>query len=72
MNTQMPNQTSIADLTLNIPVEVHYALDKDGRTQIVAVNVTVGKDSLNVISLLDEDDFFDIFVQLDDHYHEVS
>lgn len=72
MNTQMPNQTSIADLTLNIPVEVHYALNKDGRTQIVAVNVTVGKDSLNVISLLDEDDFFDIFVQLDDHYHEVS
>lgn len=72
MNTQMPNQTSIADLTLNIPVEVHYALDKDGRTQIVAVNVTVNKDSLNVISLLDEDDFFDIFVQLDDYYHEVS
>lgn len=72
MNTQMPNQTSIADLTLNIPVEVHYALDKDGRTQIVAVNVTVKKESLNVVSLLDEDDFFDIFVQLDDYYHEVS
>jgi len=72
MQTQMPNQTSIADVMLSIPVEVHYALDKDGRTQIVAVNVTVGKSSLNVISLLGEDDFFDIFVQLDDYYHEVS
>jgi hypothetical protein len=32
----------------------------------------VGRESLNVIQLLGEDDFFDIFVQLDDWYHEVS
>ena len=72
MQTQMPEQTSIADLTLELPVQVHYGLDKDGKTQVTAVTIAVGRDSLNVIQLLGEDDFFDIFVQLDDWYHEVS
>ena len=72
MQTQMPEQTSIADLTLELPVQVHYGLDKDGKTQVTEVTITVGRASLNVIQLLGEDDFFDIFVQLDDWYHEVS
>ena len=72
MQTQLPEQTSIADLTLALPVQVHYGLDKNGKTQVTAVTITVGRESLNVIQLLGEDDFFDIFVQLDDWYHEVS
>jgi hypothetical protein len=68
----MPEQTSIADITLVLPVQVHYGLDNEGKTRITAVTITVGRESLNVIQLLGEDDFFDIFVQLDDWYHEVS
>lgn len=71
MTIQFPNQVHTADLVLPLPVQVEYGLDEQGRTTIAAVRVVHGPLSMDVIALLTEDDFFDIFVQLDDWYHEV-
>ena len=71
MGIQFPKQLHTADLSLKLPVEVDYGLDDNGETRITAVRVVHGPVSMDVMGLLTEDDFFDIFVQLDYWYHEV-
>ena len=61
-------QLQIADLSLKIPVEVTYALDNAGEVQVKSVAVVHGPLSLDITALLTEDDFFDIFEQLDNWY----
>lgn len=68
----MPKQTSIADLMLKLPVEVHYGNDESGSARIVSVKVVAGREALDVISLLTEEDFFDLFVQLENFYNVVK
>jgi hypothetical protein len=72
MSIQFPNQLHTADISLKLPVEVDYGLDEQGETKIKSVRVVHGPLSMDINALLTEDDFFDIFVQLDDWYHEVS
>lgn len=67
----VPTQKYIADLLLNLPVQVEYGLDENGDSRIFSVKVVHGPGSLDVTSLLSQDDFFDIFVQLDEWYGEV-
>ena len=67
----MPSQKYIADLLLNLPVQVEYGLDENGESRIFSVKVVHGPGSVDVTSLLTEDDFFDVFVQLDDWYEEM-
>jgi len=67
----MPNQRYIADLLLSLPVQVEYGLDENGESRIFSVKVVHGPGSLDVTSLLSEDDFFDIFIQLDEWYEEM-
>ena len=67
----IPTQKYIADLLLNLPVQVEYGLDENGDSRIFSVKVVHGPGSLDVTSLLSQDDFFDIFVQLDEWYGEV-
>ena len=61
-------QLQIADLSLKIPVEVTYSLDSTGEVQVKSVSVVHGPLSLDITALLTEDDFFDIFEQLDNWY----
>jgi len=61
-------QLQIADLSLKIPVEVTYALDSTGEVQVKSVAVVHGPLSLDITALLTEDDFFDIFEQLENWY----
>lgn len=72
MTSMMPKHTSIADLTLTLPVEVHYGNDEGGSARITSVKVVVGREALEVISLLSEEDFFDLFVQLEAYYNVVD
>jgi len=46
-------------------------LDSEGITRIFAVRVAVGPLSLDVTSLLTEDDFYTLFNQIDQWYDEV-
>jgi len=69
---QIPNSRETADLALELPVEVDYGLDSEGITRIFAVRVAVGPLSLDVISLLAEDDFYTLFNQIDQWYDEVQ
>ena len=61
-------QLQIADLSLKIPVEVTYALDSAGEARVKSVSVVHGPLSLDITALLTEDDFFDIFEQLESWY----
>ena len=67
----VPTQKYIADLLLNLPVQVEYGLDENGDSRIFSVKVVHGPGSLDVTSLLSQDDFFDIFVQLEEWSGEV-
>lgn len=68
---QIPNSKETADLVLELPVEAEYGLDNEGTTRIFAVRVSVGPLSLDVTSLLTEDDFYTLFNQIDQWYDEV-
>ena len=68
---QIPNSKETADLVLELPVEAEYGLDSEGITRICAVRVSVGPLSLDVTSLLTEDDFYTLFNQIDQWYDEV-
>ena len=68
---QTPNSVETADLGLELPVQVDYGLDGEGITRIFAVRVAVGPLSLDVTSLLTEDDFYALFNQIDQWYDEV-
>ena len=68
---QTPNSVETADLVLELPVQVDYGLDGEGITRIFAVRVAVGPLSLDVTSLLTEDDFYTLFNQIDQWYDEV-
>jgi len=68
---QTPNSVETADLVLELPVRVDYGLDGEGITRIFAVRVAVGPLSLDVTSLLTEDDFYALFNQIDQWYDEV-
>jgi hypothetical protein len=72
MTSMMPKHTSIADLTLKLPVEVHYGNDDSGSARITSVKVVVGREALEVLTLLSEEDFFDLFVQLEAYYNVVN
>ena len=69
MTSMMPKHTSIADLTLKLPIEVHYGNDEGGSARITSVKVVAGREALEVITLLSEEDFFDLFVQLEAYYN---
>ena len=68
---QTPNSIETADLVLELPVQVDYGLDGEGITRIFTVRVAVGPLSLDVTSLLTEDDFYTLFNQIDQWYDEV-
>jgi len=68
MSQENLTQLQIADLSLKIPVEVTYALDSAGEARVKSVSVVHGPLSLDITALLTEDDFFDIFEQLDHWY----
>jgi hypothetical protein len=72
MTSMMPKHTSIADLTLKLPIEVHYGNDDSGSARITSVKVVVGREALEVMNLLTEEDFFDLFVQLEAYYNVVN
>ena len=61
-------QLQIADLSIKVPVQVTYGLDSDGEARVKSVSVVHGPLSLDITALLTEDDFFDIFEQLDNWY----
>jgi len=61
-------QLQIADLSIKVPVQVTYGLDSAGETRVKSVSVVHGPLSLDITALLTEDDFFDIFEQLDNWY----
>lgn len=62
----------VADLLLNLPVQALYGPDADGKTRIFSVSVVNGPLTMDVSALLTEDDYFDIFRQIDAWYAEVS
>jgi hypothetical protein len=61
-------QLQIADLSIKVPVQVTYGLDSAGEARVKSVSVVHGPLSLDITALLTEDDFFDIFEQLDHWY----
>jgi len=63
-------QLQIADLSLEIPVQVTYGLDSAGETRVKSVSVVHGPLSLDITALLTEDDFWSIFEQLHNWYVE--
>ena len=63
-------QLQTADLLLRIPVQVTYGKNSANNTFVKAVHVVLGPSSLDITSLLTEDDFFDIFEQLHDWYSD--
>ena len=67
----VPEARYTADLLLNLPVQVEYGLDENGESRIFKVSMVHGPGSLDVTSLLTEDDFFDLFIQIDDWYDEL-
>ena len=67
----IPEARYMADLLLKLPVQVEYGLDANGESRIFKVSVVHGPGSLDVTSLLNEDDFFDLFIQINDWYDEL-
>ena len=61
-------QLQTADLLLRVPVQVIYGKDSQNNTSIKTVSVVHGPLSLDITALLTEDDFFDVFEQLDNWY----
>ena len=61
-------QLQIADLSIKVPVQVTYGVDSAGEARVKSVSVVHGPLSLDITALLTEDDFFDIFEQLDHWY----
>ena len=53
----VPEARYMADLLLNLPVQVEYGLDANGESRIFKVSVVHGPGSLDFTSLLSEDDF---------------
>lgn len=70
MTREPLSQLQIADLFLNVPVHVTYGLNNNGETFVNDVRVVHGPLSLDITALLTEDDFFDIFEQLNAWYVE--
>jgi hypothetical protein len=68
MSQQTLTQLQIADLSLEIPVQVTYGLDSAGETRVKSVSVVHGPLSLDITTLLTEDDFWSIFEQLHNWY----
>ena len=67
----IPEARYMADSLLKLPVQVEYGLDANGESRIFKVSVVHGPGSLDVTSLLSEDDFFDLFIQINDWYDEL-
>lgn len=70
MSQETLTQLQVADLSLEIPVQVTYGLDSAGETRVKSVSVVHGPLSLDITALLTEDDFFDVFEQIHDWYVE--
>ena len=68
MSQDRLTQLQTADLLLRVPVQVTYGKNSEGNTSIKTVSVVHGPLSLDITALLTEDDFFDIFEQLDNWY----
>jgi len=68
MSQETLTQLQVADLSLEIPVQVTYGLDSAGETRVKSVSVVHGPLSLDITALLTEDDFWSIFEQLHDWY----
>ena len=70
MSQETLTQLQVADLSLEVPVQVTYGLDSAGETRVKSVSVVHGPLSLDITALLTEDDFWSIFEQLHDWYVE--
>ena len=57
-----------ADLLLKVSVQVDYITDSRGEVAVKAVRVVHGPLSLDITALLTEDDYYDVFEQLDKWY----
>ena len=61
----------IADLSVKLPIQVEYRIDSEGNFLLDAVSVQgPSNESLDVLSLLTEDDIFDITSQLHNWYED--
>ena len=59
---------NIADLLLKVSVQADYSTDSQGTVSIKAVRVVHGPLSLDITALLTEDDYYDLFEQLEQWY----
>lgn len=61
----------IADLSVKLPIQVEYRIDSEGNFILDSISVQgPSNESLDVLSLLTEDDIFDITAQLHNWYED--
>lgn len=61
----------IADLSVKLPIQVEYRIDFEGNFILDSISVQgPSNESLDVSSLLTEDDIFDITAQLHNWYED--